>query len=41
MTVNEAVKVAVENGKSFLIGEDGKEYELSVTKKVKKVQKVQ
>lgn len=37
MTVNEPVRFAIEKNKIYAIGEDGKEYELSLTKKVKKV----
>lgn len=36
MTVNESVRFAVEKDKVFVIGEDGKEYQLTLTKKVKK-----
>jgi hypothetical protein len=36
MTVNASVKYALEKDKIYVVGEDGKEYELSVTKKVLK-----
>ena len=37
LTVNESMKFAIEKGKIFVIGEDAKEYELTLVKKVKKV----
>ena len=38
LTVNESMKFAIEKDKIFVIGEDGKEYELSLIKKIKKVE---
>ena len=36
LTVNGPVKVAIEKDKLFLIGEDGKEHEASIVKKILK-----
>ena len=37
LTVNDSVKFAIEKNKLYVIGEDGKEYELSLIKKIKRI----